>query len=248
LKNNINLLVELFKSSKNIVVLTGAGISTESGIPDFRSPKKGLWSQFSEKIVEIGHFKKNPEMFYKFLKTNLKNTFDATPNFSHYFLSKYESMGYIKAIITQNIDNLHQKAGSKKVLELHGNLINAACLNCNEKYNTNSLIKSFEETNLTPKCHCGGLIKPDVIFFGEMLPHDILTQSYFYASQSELFIILGSSLLVTPTALLPYRAKEGGAKIVIINFQETPFDIYADIVINDKISKVLEEVGGKLQK
>ena len=248
MKNNINLFVELFQRSKNIAVLTGAGISTESGIPDFRSPKKGLWSQYSEKIVEIGNFKKHPEMFYEFLKTNLKNTFDAKPNFSHYFLSKYESEGCIKAIITQNIDNLHQKAGSKNVLELHGNLINAICLDCKEKYKTNSLIKLFEESNKIPRCHCGGLIKPNVIFFGEMLPHNTLTQSYSYAGQSDLFIILGSSLLVTPAALLPYKAKEGGAKIVIINFQATPFDIYADIVINDKISKILEEAGGKLQK
>lgn len=247
MKNNIDTLMKLFRESSNIVVLTGAGISTESGIPDFRTPKRGLWDKYSERIVEINFFKKNPNMFYSFLLSGLKDTFNATPNFSHYFLSKYESRGCIEAIITQNIDGLHQKAGSQNVLELHGNLIYATCLNCGKKYKTQSLIQEYENKETIPTCHCGGLIKPDVIFFGEMLPQDILAKSFSLADKCDLFIVLGSSLLVTPAALLPYRAKERGAKIAIINFQETPFDIYADIVINDKISKVLKELGGKLE-
>lgn len=242
----MNALVELIKESKDIVVLTGAGISTESGIPDFRTPKKGLWEQYPEKIVEINFFRKNPAIFYNFLLSSLKDTFNAKPNFSHFFLSQYETKGHIKAIITQNIDGLHQKAGSQNVLELHGNLIYASCLNCGEKYNTKALLEEYINKHAVPKCHCGGLIKPDVVFFGEMLPQEALTKSYLYTDECRLFIVLGSSLLVTPAALLPYRAKENGAKIAIINLQETPFDIYADIVINNKISKVLEEVGGKL--
>ena len=247
MKDNIDILVKLFRESSNVVVLTGAGISTESGIPDFRTPKKGLWEKYSERIVEINFFKRNPTMFYKFLLSGLKDTFNAKPNFSHYFLSKYESYGSIEAIITQNIDGLHQKAGSQNVLELHGNLIFATCLDCGKKYKTKSLMHEYENKKSIPTCHCEGLIKPDVIFFGEMLPQDILAKSYFYADECDLFVVLGSSLLVTPAALLPYRAKEKGAKIAIINFQKTPFDIYADIVINDKISKVLEKLGGKLE-
>jgi NAD-dependent deacetylase len=248
MKNNIEDFVELFKKSHNIVVLTGAGISTESGIPDFRSPKAGLWTQYPEKIVEISFFKQHPELFYNFLSTNLKNTFEANPNYSHYFLSEYKAKGLIKAVITQNIDGLHQKAGSRKVLELHGNLTEAICLNCNKKYSTNLLIKTLEENNVVPKCSCGGLIKPNIIFFGELLPHQVLSESYFLAERCDLFIVLGSSLLVTPAALLPYKAKGSGARVVIINIQKTPFDVYADIVINDKISKVLKETGDKLEK
>jgi NAD-dependent deacetylase len=248
MKNSIDAFVELFKKSHNIVVLTGAGISTESGIPDFRSPKTGLWSQYPEKIVEISFFKEHPELFYKFLSTNLKNTFKAKPNYSHYFLSEYEKKGLIKAVITQNIDGLHQKADSKKVLELHGNLTEAICLNCNKKYNTSLLIKTLEENNMVPKCSCGGLIKPNIIFFGELLPQQALSESYFLTEHCDLFVVLGSSLLVTPAALLPYKAKESGAKVAIINIQKTPFDVYADIVINDKISKVLKETGDKLEQ
>lgn len=248
MENNIEAFVELFRKSRNIVVLTGAGISTESGIPDFRSPKTGLWTQYSEKIVEIDFFKQHPEVFYNFLVTNLQSTFGATPNFSHYFLSQYEAKGVIKGVITQNIDGLHQKAGSKNVLELHGNLTDAICLNCGKKFRTDIIIKTFVEHNVVPRCSCGGIIKPNVVFFGELLPQSVLSESYFLAEHCDLFIVLGSSLLVTPAALLPYKAKESGAKVAIVNIQKTPFDIYADIVINDKISKVLKEAGDKLEQ
>jgi NAD-dependent deacetylase len=246
LEDKIEQLTKLFQDSHTIIALTGAGISTESGIPDFRTPKKGLWEQYSEKIVEISYFKKNPTSFYNFLLSTLNVTFSALPNFAHYFLTHYEKLKRINAIITQNIDGLHQKAGSENVIELHGNLNYATCLSCGKKYTTNKLIEERENNKNIPLCDCGGLIKPDVVFFGEMLPEEALAKAFEYADKSDLLLVLGSSLLVTPAALIPYRVKDSGGKVAIINLQKTPFDIYADIVINNKISKVLEEVGGKL--
>ena len=247
MSNQIEQLVEYFKSSNYIVVLTGAGVSTESGIPDFRSPKSGLWNKYSPEIVEIDYFMRYPEAFYKFLLDGIRDTFNAKPNFTHYFLGKYEKKGKIKSIITQNIDGLHQKGGSEKVLELHGNMRKAICMKCGKKFKTEEIIKYYKEKNEAPKCSCGGIIKPDVVFFGEMLPTDTLNEAFSEAERCDLFISLGSSLVVTPAALLPHRAKETGSKLAIINLQNTPLDRDADIVINEKVSYILKQLDRKLE-
>ncbi|MGA1845462.1 NAD-dependent protein deacylase [Deferribacter abyssi] len=245
--SKINKLAEKIVNSKNIVFFTGAGISTESGIPDFRSPTTGLWNKYSDlDFITIDGFKRNPKKFYDFALETFDTIFNAKPNDAHYFISELEIKGKVKAIITQNIDGLHQKAGSKNVLQLHGDLTKSICLNCNVQYSTRRIFEIAKKLKTAPTClQCGGIIKPNVVFFGESLPEDILEESVTYSKNCDLFIVMGSSLVVMPAALLPGYAKEAGATVAIINKTSTPYDSLADIVINDTLSKTvnkLEEV------
>ncbi|KAA0258868.1 NAD-dependent protein deacylase [Deferribacter autotrophicus] len=242
--NEINKLAEKIKNSKNIVVFTGAGISTESGIPDFRSPKTGLWNKYSDlDFITIDGFKRNPDKFYDFALETFDIIFKANPNDAHYFIANLEKKGKVKAVITQNIDGLHQKAGSKNVLQLHGDLTKSICLSCNVQFSTRRMFEIAKKLKAAPKCpQCGGIIKPNVVFFGESLPADILEESITYSKNCDLFIVMGSSLVVMPAALLPGYAKEAGATVVILNKTPTPYDSLADIVINDTLSKIVKEL------
>ena len=238
--DNVSLVAELILKSERIVVLSGAGISTESGIPDFRSYKSGLWNHFpAEDILYIENFRRNPEVFYNFALQSFDKIFDAKPNSTHYLLARMERKGKLKAVITQNIDNLHQNAGSTSVIELHGNYLTSTCIKCGRKYRTIDLFSKYKMSKTIPLCtSCYGLIKPDVIFFGEMLPEIALNNAFKESKSSDLFIIVGSSIVVSPASFLPEEAHSSGAKVIILNMEPTSYDKNAEVVINDKLSNI----------
>jgi len=234
-------LKKLIKESSNIVFLSGAGVSTESNIPDFRSDK-GIYSdkntQFApETILSHSFFITNTELFYSFYKNKMIYK-DAKPNAAHYALAKLEKMGKLRAVITQNIDGLHQAAGSINVLELHGSVHRNFCMDCGEFYNLDDVINSQETIPYCKKCK--GIIKPDVVLYEEPLNSDILERAVGYVSESEILIVGGTSLLVYPAAGLVNYFR--GKALVLINKSETPYDSHADYVIHDSIGKVLTEL------
>ncbi len=230
-------LKQWITDSENIVFFGGAGVSTESGIPDFRS-QDGLYNQQykypPETIISHSFYKKNPEEFYRFYKNKMLFP-DAKPNDAHLALAKLEEEGTLKAVITQNIDGLHQAAGSKEVLELHGSVHRNYCERCGEFYSLEKILKSSG----VPKCTCGGRIKPDVVLYEEGLDMDTIRKATEYISQADLLIIGGTSLTVYPAAgLVDYYQ---GKKLVLINKSITPMDQKADLVITGKIGEVLRE-------
>lgn len=227
--------VSYLQESQFTVSLTGAGVSTASGIPDFRGPN-GLYKRLPNNIFDLEFFKNNPDKYYE-LTFDLVHSFDEKqPSTTHKMLSRLEKEGYLEAVITQNIDGLHQKAGSNNVVELHGNTSRFLCLKCGKSYSKNDLIKILEKQN-PPKCSCGGLIKPDVVFFGEMLPMDAINKAEQLSINAELFIALGTSLLVYPAAQFPLISKRNGGKLIIVNKGESGLDSIAD----EKIDGDLEE-------
>jgi NAD-dependent deacetylase len=210
LVESIELSAAVFRSARRVVALTGAGISTRSGIPDFRSHDSGLWK------------------------------IDADPNPAHTALAELEQAGFLHGIITQNIDDLHRKAGSKCIYEIHGHLREATCTLCYQKHNAESLINDFAHTGALPYCdQCGGLLKPDIILFGEQLPSCIVSEAQALIDGADLIVVAGSSLEVMPAASMPIPALNAGAKLIIINNEPTYLDVRADFVIHDDVAVVL---------
>ncbi|MDY0388187.1 MAG: NAD-dependent protein deacylase [Methanolobus sp.] len=222
-------LAELLESSKNCVFLSGAGISTFSGIPDFRG-SNGLYAKYdANKIFDLEYFREDPAYFYTHARDFIYDLDTKEPNIIHNTLSSLEKKGYVKALITQNIDLLHQKAGSVNVLELHGSPANHRCLLCNRNYSYDEVCEQLKY-NEVPYCsECAGLIKPDIIFFGEMLDQDIFTKAVDASSKADLFVVIGSSLVVQPAASLPVCSLKSGGKLVIVNNMATPLDEYAHL-------------------
>ena len=239
--DKIKKLSEIIKNSNNIVFFGGAGVSTESGIPDFRSAN-GLWSEklkinlTPEQLVSHTMFIKYPEEFFKFYKEKLIYP-NAKPNAAHIALAKLEKMGKLKAIVTQNIDGLHQLAGSKNVYELHGSVLRNYCMNCHAFYDEKFIL----ESKGIPTCtKCGGIVKPDVVLYEEGLDNDIINGAVRAISQADTLIIGGTSLVVYPAAgLIDYFR---GKNLVLINKSSTSADNKANLAIHDAIGKVLEEV------
>lgn len=226
------------KKMKNIVVLTGAGVSTDSGISDFRSAD-GVYARWdSNKVFDIEYFKQNPKYFYDFAREELYRFSDKQPNITHEIITRWEHAGFLKVCITQNIDMLHQRAGTKNVLEIHGSIEHTHCLSCHREYNIGQMREMLFSQEV-PHCKCGGVIKPDIVFFGEMLPQCELSASFHYAAECELFIAIGTSLAVYPAASLPLVAKDNGAKLVIINREPTPLDSLADEVIHGELKDIM---------
>jgi|SRR5690554_1144216 len=230
---------ELLKSSRYTVCLTGAGVSTASGIPDFRTPGKGLWSKVNPiEVTSIQAFRDNPSRFYKFYRPRIEELQRVSPNPAHKALAKLEDAGYLQFLITQNIDNLHQRAGSKHIMEIHGNLNQAICIRCGERISSQELIKRIDENkNGIPYCQCGGVLKPDVVLFGEVLSN--IEEAIDEASKAELFLAIGSSLQVSPANLLPEYSMAKKGKLVIINYMQTYLDKKAAIVVNQDIGLFL---------
>lgn len=229
---------EIINRSNNIVFFGGAGVSTESGIPDFRSTD-GLYNEKykypPETILSHSFFMKNTEEFYDFYKSKML-FLDAKPNIAHIKLAELERLGKLKAIITQNIDNLHQMAGSKNVLELHGSVHRNYCMKCGKFYDVNFMANSVG----VPKCQCGGTIKPDVVLYEEGLDEEILEKAMYYIKNADVLIVGGTSLVVYPAAgLINYFH---GDKLIIINKSLTIMDRIADLVIKESIGKVFEEL------
>lgn len=231
------LLQHWLGESNYTVVFTGAGMSTESGLPDFRS-SKGLWKEKDpSRIATIDSLNQNVHEFIEFYRERVLGVKEYKPHQGHYILAKWENQGIIKSIITQNVDGFHQLAGSKQVAELHGTLQNLHCQLCGKRYS------SDEYVNRDYYCECEGILRPSIVLFGETLPEDAFQFALQESEKADLFIVLGSSLTVTPANQFPLIAKENGAKLVIVNRDKTDFDPYADEVINHKnIGEVLKEL------
>lgn len=234
MNDKIQQFKQLVNESENIVFFGGAGVSTESGIPDFRS-KDGLYNQQykypPETILSHTFFMNQTDEFYKFYKTKM-NSLKYEPNITHIKLAELENQGKLKAVITQNIDGLHQKAGSKIVYELHGSVLRNYCMNCNKFYDAEYVFNS----NGTPKCNCGGIIKPDVVLYEEGLNEDTIMKSVYAIQNADLLIVAGTSLTVQPASgLINYFR---GKNLVLINRDSTPYDNKADLVINENLGTV----------
>ena len=238
MENKIEQFINLLNSSDNIVFFGGAGVSTESGIPDFRS-QDGLYNQTyeypPEQILSHTFFMKHTDEFYKFYKDKM-NALKYEPNITHQKLVDLEKAGKLKAIITQNIDGLHQKAGSKTVYELHGSIHRNYCMKCNKFYDANYI---FESNNI-PTCSCGGIVKPDVVLYEEGLDDYTWKSSINTISEADMLIVAGTSLTVHPaSSLIHYYL---GKKLVLINKDSTQYDSYANLVINDSLGNVFSKL------
>jgi len=242
--NNYKKAAQIIKNSKNLVAFTGAGISVESGIPTFRGPA-GLWSKYDPKILDIDFFFAHPkeswekikEIFYDFMK-------DIKPNFAHYCLAELENMGILKGIITQNIDNLHQAAGSKNVVEFHGTAEKLVCTRCGKYYHKNEI--SLEK--LPPECKiCGGILKPDFVFFKEPIPKDAFEKSIKLMQNTDAVLVIGTTGEIMPASELPYIAKQNNAKIIEINPEYSNYtNTITDIYLQDKATKACEKIKKEL--
>lgn len=238
MEDKIEIFKQMVVESNNIVFFGGAGVSTESGIPDFRS-KDGLYNQKydypPEEILSHTFFWNNTEEFYKFYKDKM-NCLKYEPNITHIKLAELERKGKLKAVITQNIDGLHQKAGSNNIYELHGSVLRNYCVKCGKYYNAKYI---FSKEGI-PKCDCGGIIKPDVVLYEEGLDNTVISSSVKAISEAELLIVAGTSLTVYPASgLINYFR---GKNLVLINKDSTLYDNKVDLVINDSLGKVFKEI------
>jgi NAD-dependent deacetylase len=230
----------LIKNAKHLVAFTGAGISAESGIPTFRG-KGGIWDKYDPIILEIDYFTRYPEKAWPHIKDMFYNVIDkAAPNPAHYVLSKWEQQGLLKTIITQNIDNLHQKAGNSRVLEFHGNTRDLVCMNCQKI----TPVKDADMHQNPVTCpHCKGLLKPDFVFFGEPIPTDAYEQSLQHSLQADVYLIIGTTGIIMPASLLPYEAKKQGAKLIEINITASNYtQQVSDIFLQGKASTILQQL------
>ena len=247
----INKVAQLIAASKRLVVFTWAGISTESGIPDFRGPD-GLWTKVDPEDFTIDRFLRSGEtrkkVWYLFVEGG--SLLDAEPNRAHLAIAELEKMNKLSSVITQNIDNLHQKAGNdpKNVHELHGNMQWLICLDCGERYPVEEMRRKHPSPDHFPVCEkCWGILKPGVVFFGEMLPQDTMMAAQRESEMSDLFIVIGSSLVVYPAAYMQLYAKRSGASIVIINMGDTGHDDIADVFINAPAWETMTRIMEKLK-
>ena len=244
MEKEAELFLELLEKTRGGVAFTGAGISTESGIPDYRSPGTGVWEKMDQSVVSLSGFLRNPENYYSYAMESYPARAAAEPNAGHYALARLEKKGWLGGVITQNVDGLHTKAGSENVFELHGSLRRVVCLRCREHFPMADAMSRVAGGENPPLClRCGGILKPDAVFFGEALPREQWEKSTDLVSESEVLVVMGSSLLVAPASGLPRLALSRGAALVIINLQETPFDDEADMVIRRRIGEFFEETG-----
>lgn len=236
------MLQNWLKESKYTVVFTGAGMSTESGLPDFRSSNNGLWRKKNpSKIASTEALNENVQEFIEFYKERVLGVKQYGPHKGHFILAKWEKAGIIQSIITQNVDGFHTEAGSKQVAELHGTLQKFHCQSCKKEVDSETFVKQ-------QFCQCGGVLRPNIVLFGEMLPQEAFQKALMESEKAELFIVLGSSLSVTPANQFQLIAKQNGAKLVIVNLEPTEFDSFADEVIhNRKIGDLLEELDHKIK-
>ncbi len=234
----IEKAAQIIRRSKFLIALTGAGISAESGIPTYRG-SEGLWRRYRpEELATPEAFQRNPALVWEWYRWRMEIVFSAKPNPAHKALAELENIGILKCIITQNVDGLHQEAGSKCVVELHGSIRRIRCTNCNFKLH---LSKPPEET--LPRCpHCGSILRPDVVWFGEPLPKEEWEKALKLVGQCDCMLIVGTSGVVMPAALLPFLAKDRGAKIIEVNIEDTPITRIADISIRLKAGEALTKL------
>jgi NAD-dependent deacetylase len=245
----VDELANFLKSARRAVMFTGAGISTESGIPDFRSPG-GVWSRM--KPIQFDDFVNDADMrreAWTRAFSGVAGWVGAAPNQGHAAVAALVARGLVSAVVTQNVDNLHQESGvpADRVIELHGNASFATCLDCGLRHELEALRRGFLETGALPICRaCGGIVKTATISFGQPMPQDMMRRAEAETLACDLFVVLGSSLVVYPAAAFPLIAKRNGAKLVIVNREPTDQDAYADLVIHDDIGPLLSAAVGRL--
>ncbi|HEY2979874.1 MAG TPA: NAD-dependent deacylase [Anaerolineales bacterium] len=244
----IDSAADLLRASCRAVVLTGAGISTPSGIPDFRSEGTGLWSRDEPlAAASLATFRTAPEKFFDWFRPLATQIFTAQPNLAHRALADLEGAGHVHAVVTQNIDGLHQKAGSQHVIETHGTLRTLSCTQCYRQVRAEPYLQPFVELGQMPLCPaCGALLKPDVILFGEQLPQASWLKAQRAARACDLMVVAGSSLEVLPVAGLPMQALDRGAHLIIINNSPTYLSIRADLNIMDDVAEALPALSDRV--
>ncbi len=250
LLSGIRCAADIILGSKQIVVLTGAGISTPSGIPDFRSANTGLWEKYDPfEVASLSAFRYNPEKFYQWIRSLAVDIHKADPNAAHIGLARLEKLGYIQTVITQNIDMLHQRAGSVNVLEVHGSIQSLVCVRCYHKFDTQKFIDKILENGQVPYCpDCEGVLKPDLILMGEQLPARIWLKAVEASKKCDLMIVAGSSLEVLPVAGLPMRALENGARLILINNTPTYLDVRADVIFHEDVIEIIPRIVDEVVK
>jgi len=239
-ENAIQEAADLIRSARHVVVLTGAGISTPSGIPDFRSQKTGLWTKDDPmQVASFSAFKYRPEAFFNWLRPLAEKIWQARPNPAHIGLAELEAAGLIEAVITQNIDGLHQEAGSKTVLELHGSARSADCPHCRKTYPADVFRQSFMAGGI-PRCpQCSTILKPAIVLFEEMLPTDVWEEASWQCEQADVMLVVGSSLEVIPAAGLPRLALEHQARLIINTMSTTYLDGQAQILLPYDVAEII---------
>jgi NAD-dependent deacetylase len=240
---DIEQAAQMILESKSTIALTGAGVSTKSGIPDFRGPD-GLWTKVDPaKFASVDGFLSNPKGWWEMALEMAPTILKATPNPAHTTLAELEKMGLLHVIITQNVDGLHQQAGSQHVLEVHGSLFSGTCTVCQYQVNRKFLEKAMKKRYIPVMCpSCGGLVKLDTVFFGEALPQKVLATAIESTRHCQLMLAIGSYLVVYPVASLPTIAKQSGAKLILINQEPTPFDPVADLVFTTEAGETLTAI------
>ena len=239
---SVERLAGLIRERQPCVVLTGAGVSTESGIPDFRSPT-GLWAQFDPlEFGSIEAFRRDPHKVWSFYKPRVSMLTDAEPNPAHLALAELEQHGLVQAVVTQNIDLLHERAGRRDVVEVHGSIRTATCPGCGARHELEQVLELLAEAD-APACPaCGEIVKPDVVFFGELLPPEAIDRAYELARAAALMLVVGSALEVYPIAGLPQETLAAGGTLAIVNRGPTPYDARANLRIDGSAGEVLPAV------
>ncbi len=250
MKDKITQIANKIAEGGKNIIFTGAGISTESGIPDYRS-KGGLWDKFKPVYFDEFMSSKEARIEYWRRKSELYHDIDqAKPNKAHMAVKALYDMGFIESVITQNIDGLHQEAGlpDEKVIELHGSNRRIRCMSCGEISSIHEAQKRIESGDLAPECSCGGYLKPDTISFGQSMPTDEVKKAAELSGSCDFFMVIGSTLLVQPASLMPDYARQAGAFLAIVNLSETPYDDLCDVLIGQKAGKVLPDIVSSLRE
>jgi NAD-dependent deacetylase len=238
--STVERLAELIRDSQCTVALTGAGISVPSGIPDFRSPGTGLWENVDPmEVAHIDVFRHDPQRFWHFYRPRFGMLSDKQPNPAHAALAELESRGLLAAVITQNIDRLHRKAGSQRVVEVHGTIETSSCLDCGESYPLERVEDLFDDQGVA-RCRCAGPVKPDVVLFGELLPQRAMDEAVALCAGAELLLCVGSSLEVYPVAGLPSITRNSGGRVAIVTKGATPYDAEADVRLGGDVVSELD--------
>ena len=242
LSTDVERLAELIREASSVVALTGAGISVPSGIPDFRTPGKGLWENVDPmKVAHIDAFRSDPVRFWSFYGNRFDTLDEKEPNGAHHALAELERRGLLHAVITQNIDRLHRKAGTRELIEVHGTIDHSSCLDCGAQYPLEEVRARLDsDVQGVPRCDCRRPLKPDVVLFGEMLPEGAIDRAFALAAGADVLLCIGSSLEVYPIAQVPSLTRQAGGAVAIITQGETPYDARAAVRLSGDVVEELE--------
>jgi NAD-dependent deacetylase len=236
----VERLAELLGRSRRTVVLTGAGVSVPSGIPDFRTPETGLWANVDPmEVAHIDVFEREPERFWSYYRPRFQALGDKEPNPAHEALAELERRGLVEGVITQNIDRLHRAAGSENVIEVHGSIETSSCTGCGTAFGLDEVESLFDDRGVALCSACGGAVKPDVVLFGELLPEEAMARAAELAQAADLMLCVGSSLVVHPVAGLPRLTLDNGGRLAIVSKGETPYDDAAELKLSGEVDEEL---------